>query len=129
VLETDTLDYAISICISQSDNEERLRPIAFYSRKMIPMELNYEIHDKELLAIITTFSEWRVYLKGSKYLVEVWTDHKNLLYFTTTKALTRRQVRWPDRKGQPSDWTIPALLRQLSTKQLGDITTIGPVRL
>ena len=63
---------------------------------MIPAELNYEIHDKELLAIVTAFQEWQVYLEGSKYPVEVYTDHKNLLYFTTTKQLNRRQVRWSE---------------------------------
>ena len=40
--------------------------------------------------------QWRVYLKGSTYLVQVWTDHKNLIYFTTTKVLNRRQVRWAE---------------------------------
>jgi RNase H-like domain found in reverse transcriptase len=57
VLETDALDYAISIYISQSNNEGRLWSIIFYSWKMISIELNYEIHNKELLAIITMFSE------------------------------------------------------------------------
>ena len=57
VLETDASDYAIGMCISQPDPEGRLRPVAFYSRKMIPAELNYEIHDKELLAIVEAFRE------------------------------------------------------------------------
>jgi RNase H-like domain found in reverse transcriptase len=57
---------------------------------MIPIELNYEIHDKELLAIIEAFRKWRVYLKGFKYPVEVYIDHKNLLYFTMIKVLNRR---------------------------------------
>jgi hypothetical protein len=35
-------------------------------------------------------------LEGSKYTVEVLIDHKNLLYFTTTKQLNRRQVRWSE---------------------------------
>jgi RNase H-like domain found in reverse transcriptase/Reverse transcriptase (RNA-dependent DNA polymerase)/Integrase zinc binding domain/Chromo (CHRromatin Organisation MOdifier) domain/Aspartyl protease len=96
ILETDASDLAIGMCISQPDDEGRSRPIAFYSRKMIPAELNYEIHDKELLAIVTAFNEWRAYLEGPKYPVKVYTDHKNLLYFTTTKALTRRQVRWAE---------------------------------
>jgi len=96
VLETDASDYAIGMCISQPDDEGRLRPVAFYSRKMIPAELNYEIHDKELLAIVEAFREWRVYLEGPKYPVKVYTDHKNLLYFTTTKVLNRRQVRWSE---------------------------------
>ena len=56
-MKTDASDYAISMCISQPDSEGRLRPVAFYSRKMIPAELNYEIHDKELLAIVKVFRE------------------------------------------------------------------------
>jgi RNase H-like domain found in reverse transcriptase len=55
ILEIDASDYVIDMCISQPDPEGRLRPVAFYSRKMIPAELNYEIHDKELLAIIEVF--------------------------------------------------------------------------
>ena len=58
--------------------------------------MRYDIHDKELLAIVEAFKEWRVYLEGPKYQVKVYTDHKNLIYFTTTKELNRRQVRWAE---------------------------------
>jgi RNase H-like domain found in reverse transcriptase len=57
---------------------------------MILMKLNYKIHDKELLAIMEAFREWRVYLEEFKYLMKVYIDHKNLLYFTITKMLNRR---------------------------------------
>jgi RNase H-like domain found in reverse transcriptase len=63
---------------------------------MISTELNYEIHDKKLLIIIEVFREWRIYLKESKYLIKVYTDHKNLLYFTTIKVLNRRQIQWSE---------------------------------
>ena len=56
---------------------------------MTALKLNYNIHNKELLAIVKTFREWRVYLKGLNHIVEVYTDHKNLIYFTTTKQLNR----------------------------------------
>ena len=59
-------------------------------------ELNYDVHDKELLAIVESFKTWRVYLEGAKHPVQVFTDHKNLLYWTTTKELNRRQVRWAE---------------------------------
>jgi len=94
ILETDASDYAIGTCLSQKDKEGKLRPIAFYSRKFTPPELNYEIHDKELLAIVEAFQQYRVYLEGSEHPILVYTDHKNLLYFTTTKTLNRRQARW-----------------------------------
>lgn len=63
---------------------------------MSPAELNYEIHDKELLAIVVSFKQWKVYLEGPKFTVNVLSDHKNLIYFTTTKILNRRQVRWAE---------------------------------
>ncbi|RAL65934.1 hypothetical protein DID88_005595 [Monilinia fructigena] len=96
IVETDSSDFAIGAVLSQPGQNEKYQPIAFYSRKLSPAELNYEIYDKELLAIVDAFREWRVYLEGSKYTVQVYTDHKNLVYFTTTKQLNRRQVRWSE---------------------------------
>lgn len=93
-LETNASDEAIEACISQSDDKGRLHPIAFHSKKLTDAELNYEIHDKKLLAIIDSFKQWRVYLKEFRHQVQVYTDHKNLLYFTITKILNRRQIRW-----------------------------------
>ena len=58
------------------------------------MEQNYEIHNKEMLAIICVLEEWRHFLEGATHLVEIWTDHKNLEYFMTAKKLNRRQARW-----------------------------------
>jgi hypothetical protein len=59
-----------------------------------PAEINYEIHDKELLAIVDSFKVWWRYLEGSLHTVQVFMDHKNLEYFMTTKVLNRRQAYW-----------------------------------
>ena len=56
VIETNVSDYTIGMYISQSDDEGRMKPIAFHSRKIISAELNYEIYNKELLVIVTVFS-------------------------------------------------------------------------
>jgi len=58
------------------------------------VERNYEIHDKEMLAIIHALEEWRHFLEGATHPVEIWTDHKNLEYFMMAKKLNRRQARW-----------------------------------
>src|ERR1700738_215673 len=63
---------------------------------MIVAELNYDIYDKELLAIHVTFKQWRAYLEGVRHEVEVFTDHNNLQYFTTTKQLSRCQAHWAE---------------------------------
>jgi RNase H-like domain found in reverse transcriptase len=65
-------------------------------RKCATTEINYDIHDKELLAIMKCMKHWCHYLEESKRLVEVLTDHKNLQAFMTTKVLTHRQARWAE---------------------------------
>ena len=87
ILETDASNQALGSCLCQLDTNERLHPVAYRSRKFSVSELNDAIHDKELLAIVDAFEKRRTYLKKSKYLVEVYLDHKNLSYFTTTKKL------------------------------------------
>ena len=96
ILETDASDYAVGVCLTQKGDDGKMRTVAFYSRKMTGPELNYDIHNKELLAVVEALREWRVYLEGTKYPVQIYTDHKNLLYWTSTKQLNRRQVRWAE---------------------------------
>ena len=61
---------------------------------MSPAKLNYQIHDKEILAIVKSFQQWRANLARTNSVVRVWTDHKALEYFMTTKQLNQRQARW-----------------------------------
>jgi hypothetical protein len=68
--------------------------VAFFSKKHSPVECNYEIYDKELMAIVRAFEEWQPELQSLENPVKVLSDHKNLEYFTTTKLLNRRQARW-----------------------------------
>ena len=89
----------------QVDDNKFLRPIAFYSRKLTDSELNYEIYNKEMLVIVTCIREWCSYLEGSTLPFTVYTDHKNLEYFLTTKVLNRRQARWSELLGG-YDFTI-----------------------
>ncbi|KAH9247948.1 hypothetical protein BASA81_014407 [Batrachochytrium salamandrivorans] len=94
ILETDASDFAISGVLHQHDQTNTLRPVAFYSRQMNNAERNYDIYDKELLAVVESFKHWRHLLQGGLHPVTVLCDHKNLEYFMSTKKLTRRQARW-----------------------------------
>jgi len=69
-------------------------PVVFYSKSLSSMKRNYEIHNKEMLAIICALEEWRHFLKNTTHPVEIWTDHKNLEYFMMAKKLNHRQARW-----------------------------------
>ena len=89
-VECDSSDFVSSGILSQYGDDSFLHPVAFFSKKMLPAECNYEIYDKELLAIVRCFEEWRPELEGTDLPVEVLSDHKSLEYFMTTKKLTKR---------------------------------------
>ena len=92
-VEVDSSDFATEAVLSQqSMTDRKWYPMAFYSKSLSSMERNYEIHDKEMLAIIRALEEWRHFLEGATHLVEIWTDHKNLEYFMMAKKLNRRQA-------------------------------------
>ncbi|KAI7758443.1 hypothetical protein LZL87_014364 [Fusarium oxysporum] len=57
ILETDASDYVSAGVLSQYDDEGRRHPVAFFSKKHTATECNYEIYDKELMAIICCFEE------------------------------------------------------------------------
>ena len=92
-LETDTLGYVIEGVLSQLQEDNSWRPIAYLSRAINETERNYEIYDWELLAIMEGLKQWRQYLIGSDQF-EIWTDHKNLGYFKKLQKLNRRQAQW-----------------------------------
>jgi hypothetical protein len=95
MIETDSSDGVIAGVLSQ-EHFDGWRPVAFFSKTMAPAECNYEIHDKEMLAIVKSFKEWRVEAGSSESKIKVFTDHKALEYFMTTKVLTGRQARWAE---------------------------------
>ena len=96
IIETDASDYALGAILSIQTNSSEIHPVAFHSRTFSAPELNYDTHDKELLAIFEAFHVWQHFLKGSGTPIDVVTDHKNLEYFSTTKVLTPCQARWSE---------------------------------
>ena len=80
-VETDTSDFATGGVLSMKCEDERWRPVAYISKSLNEAERNYEIHNKEMLAIIWCLEAWRHFLEGAKGRFEIWTDHKNLEYF------------------------------------------------
>ncbi|GJF00732.1 polyprotein [Phanerochaete sordida] len=94
-IETDASGYATGGVIAQLDPNDKLwHSIAFRSQTMSPAERNYEIWDREMLAIIEALKDWRQFLEGLPEPFDIWTDHQNLQYWKTAQNLTRRQARW-----------------------------------
>ena len=95
-VETDASDFALGAILSQLCEDNRWHPIAFHSRKFQPAEVNYDVHDKEMTAIVAAFKEWEHLLMSVHDEITVFSDHKNLEYFNSTKVLNRRQHRWAE---------------------------------
>jgi len=72
--------------------DEKWRPVAFISKLLYEAERNYEIHNREMLAIVRCLNEWRHLLEGAQNKFEIWSDHKNLEYFMSSQKLNRKQA-------------------------------------
>ena len=92
-METDASKSGLGAILSQLF-DGRWNPIAFFSRQFKGPELNYGTPDQEMMAIVESFKHWRHYLEGSKYPIEVLTDHHNLQGFMKQPRLNGRQARW-----------------------------------
>jgi hypothetical protein len=93
-LETDASGAAMGVVLSQRQEDGRLHPLALMSASFSPAELNYDTHDKELLAIIRAFEHWCIFLERAKETVTVFTDHKNLEYWRTARTFNHCQAHW-----------------------------------
>ena len=122
-LETDASDYAMGAQIGQRDEHGKVRPIAFFSKKLHGAELNYPIYDKEFLAIIQAIKEFKHYMLGTKFPVKVYTDHQNIAYFATTHELSKRQVRYAEFL---SDYDIEIIHRKGSENGRADALSRRP---
>ncbi|ESK89509.1 hypothetical protein Moror_16079 [Moniliophthora roreri MCA 2997] len=94
VIEADSSKWATGAVLHQQGPDGEWHPCGYLSKSFSPSERNYEIYDRELLAITRALMEWRHYLMGGKYKVVVLSDHKNLTYFHVAQKLNRRQAQW-----------------------------------
>ncbi|KAJ1593268.1 hypothetical protein NDA11_006650 [Ustilago hordei] len=141
-LETDASDFAIAGVLKQ-EHEGRWHPVAFYSRKMSSAEKNYEIHDKELLAVVACLTQWRHMLAGLPSQLVILTDHEALKYFKSQRRITGRQARWAmiladfdfilqyrpgDKGGEPDALTRRADMQPAGEEQDHNVRQLLPPR-
>ena len=93
-VEADALNYATGEVLSIKCSDELWRLATFIFKSLSNTERNYEIYDKEMLAVVRCLEAWRHFLEGTTIKFEIWTDHKNLEYFMKVQKLNRRQARW-----------------------------------
>lgn len=94
IVGVDASDLGVGAVLSQrAKSDNKLHPCAFFSKKLSPAEQNYDVGNRELLAVKLALEDWRHWLEGSEPPFTVWTDHKNLAYIQTAKRLNSRQAR------------------------------------
>ena len=97
IVTTDASDFATGAVLSQEqpDTPGVHRPVAYMSKRLSPAELNYAVHDKELLAVIQALTAWRHHLLGGQFIID--NDHRGLQYLLTQPHLNARQARWMEK--------------------------------
>ncbi|MBW0509167.1 hypothetical protein O181_048882 [Austropuccinia psidii MF-1] len=95
IVETYSSDYSLGTVLNHV-NDSGKHPIAFDSCKLLPAELNYELHDKELLGIVWALKLWQDFLLSLSNPFEVFTDHYSPQYFMSSKVLTLCQAHWAE---------------------------------
>ncbi|MBW0492158.1 hypothetical protein O181_031873 [Austropuccinia psidii MF-1] len=95
IVETDASDYAFGSVLSQVNNSGK-HPMAFESFKLLPAELNYEFHEKELIGIVWALKHWRAFLLSLFNSFKVLKDHSSLQYFMSSKILTCHWAHWAE---------------------------------
>jgi hypothetical protein len=86
-IEADASKYASGAVLTQCDINGDRHPVAYISKTFSPAKRNYDIYDRELLAIIRALEEWRHYIQGSPHQTTILSDHKNLTYYREAKKL------------------------------------------
>ena len=117
MVETDASDYFLVAVLSIHTPDGNYHPVMFHSQ-IKDTETNYNIHNKELMAIYDAFKRWQHYLEGAGTPINIVTDHRNLQYFSTTKAPptgTQRQA-WCLEFLSQFNMVIRFQPRKLSTK-------------
>src|SRR5258708_3061266 len=93
-LKCNTSNFATRGVLSQAQADGMHQPITFMSKGFSDAERNYQIHNKEMLAIMCALDEWRHFLEGATEKFEILMDHWNLAYFRDTQKLNCQQVHW-----------------------------------
>ncbi|KAK3505869.1 hypothetical protein QTP70_019370 [Hemibagrus guttatus] len=95
MVEVDASSSGLRAVLSQRHGDPgKVHPCAFYCRKLTTTEVNYDVGNRELLAIKAALEEWRHWLEGARHPFQVLTDHRNLEYLCGAKCLNPRQARW-----------------------------------
>ena len=93
-LEVDASQYALGTVLSQRNEQGKLQPVGYFSKTLIPAKHNYDVYNRELLALVCALENWRHLLLGAKHQVEVFMDHEGLTKYRHAQTISRRVARY-----------------------------------
>jgi hypothetical protein len=93
-METNASNFVYGAILLQKQPTGKRHPVAYMSKSMTPAKKNYDIGDKEALAIVKPLQHWRHWLEGTRLPIKIITNHKNLINFSKPQILNQRQMRW-----------------------------------
>jgi hypothetical protein len=118
LVETDASEFAIAAILSQKSEDGKLHPVSFISVKLLQAELNYDVYDKEMLAVVFALRKWKYCLQGAQHKMIIYSDHHNHTYFKSAVSLNRRQARWAE---ELLSYDFDLVHRKGSSNQKADI--------
>jgi hypothetical protein len=86
-----------AVLTQEVEGSKKCKPVAYFSCTFSPAESNYDIYEKQFLAVIKAIENWRAYLIWTEKPFIIKTDHKNLMYWKEPKKLTGRTARWHEK--------------------------------
>ncbi len=92
-MEVDTSTITISAVLNQKGEDGKTHLVAYYSKSFSAPERNYDVYNRELLAIVKALRQWRTYLLGSPHQIIIYTDHSNLQYWKEPQKINQRVAR------------------------------------
>ena len=92
ILQTDASNRGVGAVLSQLGNDGKDRPVAYFSRKLLPREQKYSTVEQECLAIKLGVEAFKVYLIGKPFVIQ--TDHRSLKWLNRLKENNSRLTRW-----------------------------------
>ncbi len=92
-VEVDTLGFAVGAVLLQREKDKKCHPVAYYLATLTATERNYDIYDRELLAIVKTLRNWQMWLAGAKHRIKIFSNHMNLQYWKDPRKISRRIAR------------------------------------
>jgi RNase H-like domain found in reverse transcriptase len=93
-LEVDASQYTTGVILYQENEEGRLCPVGYHSHTFNPAERGYDVHDRELLAVMRGLQQWRHLLLSSPFQTTVITDHANLQYYRQPQKINQQVARY-----------------------------------